>query len=368
MNKRYKGYFNKITAYFMAVMLIILICAANVGYIPHAEESDEIGVNGEDVVALAESYVGKVPYVSGGNSLETGTDCSGFVILIYKQFGINIPGRSSQGIFDRASEFGTYIGTDLSQALPGDIIFTASSAHGVISHVGIIKNSTEMVHQTVPGSSVKVQQIKYIGSVRGIVRPFALSNSSDGGVKVDENSHSKVVLSASDENIDASNVEYKWTIKGPYEFETDWSSDFATYTFYLPKTGAYKASLYIRNAGDESGELVGEHYANFYHQNAIKGICQMPYDGEGGGYLIGIESYENPNQCYTYEMLILDCTLYAQNLPAWIYTTTPCGVGEGNALWTVWQPQYGYYWTLFRVYDENGNMIGEECFGFQNIV
>ena len=96
----------------------------------------------------------------------------------------------------------------------------------------------------------------------------------------------------------------------------------------------------------------------------IKGICQMPY--EGGGFLIGIESYENPNQSYKYEMLILDCSLLAQGKDAWIYSTGKCGVAEGNALWTIWQPKYGYYWTLFRIYDENDELIDEQCFGFVN--
>ena len=101
--------------------------------------------------------------------------------------------------------------------------------------------------------------------------------------------------------------------------------------------------------------------------NVIKGICQMPWWGEGGGYLIGIESYENPNQSYSYELLILDCTLLRDGKDAWIYSTGRCNVSEGNAFWAIWQPQYGYYWTLFRVYDENGNIIGQECYGFANV-
>ena len=92
----------------------------------------------------------------------------------------------------------------------------------------------------------------------------------------------------------------------------------------------------------------------------------MPYTGSGGGYLIGFESYENPGQKYSYEMLILDCTLYAEGKDAWIYTTGKCGVASGNALWTVWQPKYGYYWTLFRLYDENGNMLDQRCYPFVN--
>lgn len=102
-----------------------------------------------------------------------------------------------------------------------------------------------------------------------------------------------------------------------------------------------------------------------YHA-AIKGICQMPYEGEGGGYLIGIESFDNPNGEYSYEMLILDCTLYAKGEDAWIYSTGRC-YSDGNCLWTIWQPEYGYFWTLFRIYDKNGECIDEMCFGFENI-
>jgi len=94
----------------------------------------------------------------------------------------------------------------------------------------------------------------------------------------------------------------------------------------------------------------------------IQGICQMPYTGEGGGYLIGISS----DNAASVEMLILDCTLYMQGLDAWVYTTGRCGLTD-NGLWTVWQPKYGYFWTLFRAYDEAGNMVDERCYGFANI-
>ena len=99
----------------------------------------------------------------------------------------------------------------------------------------------------------------------------------------------------------------------------------------------------------------------------IKNTCQVPYTGEGGGYLIGFETKGNPNQSYQYEVLILDCTLYAQGKDAWIYSTGKCGLSEGNTFWTIWQPKYGYYWTLFRVYDERGNLLDEECYGFANV-
>lgn len=45
---------------------------------------------GVDIIKEAEKYVGKLPYVWGGTSLETGADCSGFICAIYEKFGYNL--------------------------------------------------------------------------------------------------------------------------------------------------------------------------------------------------------------------------------------------------------------------------------------
>lgn len=127
--------------------------------------------------------------------------------------------------------------------------------------------------------------------------------------------------------------------------------------------GEYDILVRVREKG-KSNYL--ETYTGYSYHPYIKGKCQMPYTGAGGGYLIGVESYENPYQSFQYEMLILDCTLLAQGLPAWTYTTGKCPVAEGNALWTIWQPQYGYYWTLFRVFDGSDRLLDEACYGFVN--
>ncbi len=197
-----------------------------------------------------------------------------------------------------------------------------------------------------------------------VIESHADDRSSDGVVVITQNSEKETSVRC--EYYMTQALEYKFTVTGANSFESDWMSE-NTYTFYLPKSGDNVLTAYVRYAGDNSGNIIYQGTVSFYHNNCIKGICQMPYNGEGGGYLIGIESYENPNQRYSYEMLILDCNLYVQGLPAWIYTTTPCYTPSGNALWTVWQPVYGYYWTLFRVYDENNHMIGEEVYGFVNV-
>lgn len=52
------------------------------------DPANRTGVSGQDVVNFALQYVGR-PYVWGGNSLENGSDCSGFVHLVYEHFGIS---------------------------------------------------------------------------------------------------------------------------------------------------------------------------------------------------------------------------------------------------------------------------------------
>ena len=51
------------------------------------------GISGETVVNFALQYVG-YPYKYGGNSLTNGCDCSGFVNLVFKNFGISVPRQS----------------------------------------------------------------------------------------------------------------------------------------------------------------------------------------------------------------------------------------------------------------------------------
>ena len=173
--------------------------------------------------------------------------------------------------------------------------------------------------------------------------------------------------------LDKSNVsddiEYRWVACETSNPETwfeikPWTTNDEWLDWTPNQFGDYVIVCNARIVGDPSSEVSAE-FGTPYHR-FVKGICQMPYEGEGGGYLIGFESYDNPNQSYQYEMLILDCTLLAQGLPAWVYTTGKCGVPE-NCLWTVWQPLYGYYWTLFRLYDRDGNLIDEVCYGFENI-
>jgi len=117
----------------------------------------------------------------------------------------------------------------------------------------------------------------------------------------------------------------------------------------------------VETAKNEGLEAVKE---GNIEPSQIEGICQM-VDPEGRGILIGLDP-TTVKKGYSAEILVLDCSLLAENKPAWIYTSGICGFDE-NGLWTTVNLQYGYYWTLFRIYDKDGKLVDEQCYGFENI-
>ena len=152
-----------------------------------------------------------------------------------------------------------------------------------------------------------------------------------------------------------SNNPLVWFEVSPWKLNNNWMS-------WTPeKSGSYVFVCYARVVGNEEASEIQSAFGTEYHK-AIKAVCQMPYDG---GFLVGIESRDNPNNSYKYEMLVLDCALLSAGYPyPWIHSTGKMNTGGGDTAWTIWQPRSGYYWTLYRIYDVNGNILDEECYGF----
>lgn len=104
-----------------------------------------------DIVNYALQYVGH-PYVHGGNSLETGTDCSGFTSLVYAAYGVGLsrtPGGQLSGNGRSVS---------LAEAQPGDIICYGKSK---CTHVAIYIGNGQIVHAANPTKGIVVFSATY---------------------------------------------------------------------------------------------------------------------------------------------------------------------------------------------------------------
>ncbi|MBQ7774471.1 MAG: SH3 domain-containing protein [Lachnospiraceae bacterium] len=111
------------------------------------------------IIENAMQYVGN-KYVHGGNSLETGTDCSGFTMLIYEQYGYSLS-RTPSGQLSSAGR-----SIDYSEIQPGDIIcYTENGTK--CSHVAIYIGDGQIVHAANKRKGVCIGKADY-GTIIGI--------------------------------------------------------------------------------------------------------------------------------------------------------------------------------------------------------
>ena len=112
---------------------------------------DEYGSAAEQLVDQALDYLG-VRYRSGGTSPETGLDCSGLVLNVFRNaIGFNLPRTAAE-----MSRMGDKIGRkDLK---PGDLVFF-NTMRRAFSHVGIYLGDGKFVHAPSSGGKVRVEAI-----------------------------------------------------------------------------------------------------------------------------------------------------------------------------------------------------------------
>jgi cell wall-associated NlpC family hydrolase len=106
---------------------------------------------GLSALAIAERFKG-TPYVWGGNTPQTGFDCSGLVQWSYRQIGIDLPRVTTEQF-----QVGQHIST-VDQLEPGDIVFFQDST-GYIHHEGLYIGNHMFLHAPHTGDVVKVSSL-----------------------------------------------------------------------------------------------------------------------------------------------------------------------------------------------------------------
>ena len=111
-----------------------------------------VGSKASDLVVNAMGFLG-VPYKRGGNSAETGFDCSGFVRAMYQQtIGLVLPRRAEQ-------QAAATQNIDKADLKPGDLVFF-NTLRRTFSHVGIYVGEGRFIHSPRTGAEVRVESMK----------------------------------------------------------------------------------------------------------------------------------------------------------------------------------------------------------------
>ncbi len=106
-------------------------------------------LSGNDIVSIAQSLVGS-SYVYGGNSPETGFDCSGFVQYVYSMVGKSVSRSSSTQASDG-------VGVSYENAEPGDIL--SWGHNGMVTHSAIYIGNGQMVHAMNSNTGVVISNV-----------------------------------------------------------------------------------------------------------------------------------------------------------------------------------------------------------------
>jgi cell wall-associated NlpC family hydrolase len=110
-----------------------------------------VSLKTSELVVNAMGYLG-VPYLRGGNSAETGFDCSGFVKAMYEQtVGLILPRKAEQQAANTRK-------IDRSELQPGDLVFF-NTLRRAFSHVGIYVGDGKFIHSPKPGAQVRVESM-----------------------------------------------------------------------------------------------------------------------------------------------------------------------------------------------------------------
>ena len=116
------------------------------------EAGHTVAARTSELVGTAMGFLG-VPYRRGGNSANTGFDCSGFVRSIYSQtVGLVLPRRADEQAHATQK-------IEKSDLRPGDLVFF-NTMRRTFSHVGIYVGEGNFIHAPRSGATVRVESMQ----------------------------------------------------------------------------------------------------------------------------------------------------------------------------------------------------------------
>ncbi|WP_051617269.1 C40 family peptidase [Desulfonatronovibrio hydrogenovorans] len=104
-----------------------------------------------EIVRTAHGFIG-VPYRWGGTSEQSGFDCSGLTMVVYRQNGLNLP-RVSRNQFNSGRKI------PLQSIGYGDLVFFATARPNQVSHVGIYIGQGRFIHAPATGRNVTIEHL-----------------------------------------------------------------------------------------------------------------------------------------------------------------------------------------------------------------
>lgn len=120
--------------------------SSEIATLPPVNTSAEGLALGQQIAGYACQFVGN-PYVYGGSSLTNGTDCSGFTMAVYAQFGYSL--SHSSGV-----QMGQGTPVSLDAVQPGDIICYSG-------HVGLYIGGGQIVHASTESTGIIISNMYY---------------------------------------------------------------------------------------------------------------------------------------------------------------------------------------------------------------
>lgn len=115
---------------------------------------DQVRDKASDLVLASMNFLG-VPYKRGGNSAESGFDCSGFTRHIFEMsVGLVLPRRA-----DEQAKLSSLAPVKKTELKPGDLVFF-NTMRRTFSHVGIYVGEGKFIHAPRTGSKVRVEDMR----------------------------------------------------------------------------------------------------------------------------------------------------------------------------------------------------------------